>query len=583
MPTPEEELQYYRRYFLDPKGSNAQEFLQLSNEMLRRVLKMYTGKDFGIEVNPRADGQTEIKIKDQLSPEEVKQKVMSKGLEMPYNGHSFEETIEALEDLLSSEIMFNSQFIGQMHPHDNISSFISGIAAKFLNGNTIAEEVSRVTTYLERQAVGWIANEFGYNPDLSWTQKVQVEGAIKDQLERILNATPLSSGNITVGGTIANFAAILVARNKAFAEDIYWRKEGVAEAGLTQKEDCVVFGSEYAHYSIEKLCGYVGMGSKKFIKVKTDHKKIKAEDESKGSLKQMMWQAAKEGKKVVGIVATAGTTETGSIDDLEGIADLVDQFQAAFHYRPHFHVDAAHGGGFVFHEDYNPKKGGRFKGIERADSITIDPHKMLYTHYSAGCILFKDRRDHHLLKQTADYLFKNDGSNDLGQFRVEGSMGLEGSIQTWTSLYAIGKRGYQVIQEHVLSLTRYLEQQVQKEEYLENLHIPEMNLLCFRYHNPLLSKEINDEINRKAQAQMFHQGRAYISNDRLLHEENGEKRKVEVFRSVVMHPYTTKEDIDLALSEVKQGIRFALQELGQESQRAYHRLDPITNLTGGQP
>ena len=117
-----------------------------------------------------------------------------------------------------------------------------------------------------------------------------------------------------------------------------------------------------------------------------------------------MYETAAKGEKVIGILGIAGTTETGNIDDLEGIADIIDKFEKDIGYRPHFHVDAAHGGGFVFHEEYSPSKNGKFKGIERADSVTIDPHKMLYTHYPAGMILFKDRQDHALLKQRADYL-----------------------------------------------------------------------------------------------------------------------------------------------------------------------------------
>ncbi|MBS3118247.1 hypothetical protein J4417_01030 [Candidatus Woesearchaeota archaeon] len=267
-------------------------------------------------------------------------------------------------------------------------------------------------------------------------------------------------------------------------------------------------------------------------------------------------------------IAVAGTTETGNIDDLEGIANLLDEFENEFEYRPHFHVDAAHGGGFVFHDLYSPKKNGLLKGINRADSITVDPHKMLYTHYNAGCILFKNKQDHYLLKQTADYLFKNDGSCNLGQFRVEGSMGLEGAIQTWASLFCLGKKGYQTILQHVLDLTEYLEGKIKATTCFEVLHKREMNILCFRYYNPEFSEEVNNEINKEAQKRMYDTGKAYISNENQLHTIAGEKKKIEVFRAIPMHPWTKREDIDFAFEEVNNAICSTLSDREKYFQRS---------------
>ena len=257
--------------------------------------------------------------------------------------------------------------------------------------------------------------------------------------------------------------------------------------------------------------------------------------------------------------------------DLEGISKLIDDFEKEHGYRPHLHVDAAHGGGFVLHDKFNPKKGGLLKGIERADSITIDPHKMLYTHYSAGCILFKNKKDHKLLKQDADYLFKNDEKNNLGQYRVEGSMGIEGSLQTHASLFFLGKKGYQVIQEHTLRNTEYLAKKIKAEKNFEICNEPEMNILCFRYCNPNLSVEVNDEINKKAQKILYDRGNVYIANDKLLHRKDGtdEGRKIEVFRSVIMHPYTTRRDIDVAVKEVKRCVSEVINEMKDSLSKEY--------------
>jgi glutamate/tyrosine decarboxylase-like PLP-dependent enzyme len=548
------ELKYYReRYFLDPEGSNTKMFVEKSKDMLQKLLKMYTGRKLEIDVDVKNGGKiAKVRIRGDGNKKLVKENISKKckGNEIPYLGNSMEDTIDCLEDFSKEEIRFNHMFMGQMHPHDSIPSFVAGIAGKFLNGNTLAEEVSRVTTYLEKKTVAWLANEFGYNPDSSWMSIAKS----KDDPD------PKSSGNITVGGTTANLAALLVARNKAFKSSRKKSNDGTLEKGLNGKEG-VVLGSEYSHYSLGKLCSYVGLGSDNFKKVKTLNKKMMAKDDRKDSLRESIWRYAKEGKKVIAVVATAGTTETGNIDDLDGIANLIDEFEEEFKYRPHYHVDAAHGGGFALHSKYNPKKGGKLKGIEKADSITVDPHKMLYTHYSAGCVIFKNKEDHKLLKQHASYLFKPGEKNNLGQYRVEGSMGLEGTLQTWASLFAIGKRGYEIIQENTLKMTEHIVEKVKSEKNFELLNDPEMNIVAFRYNNPNLSPEDNDKINKKAQRIMYNRRIAYISNDKLLHKknENDEGREIQVFRAIPMHPYTTKRDVDIAFEEVKIGVDRALK------------------------
>jgi glutamate/tyrosine decarboxylase-like PLP-dependent enzyme len=566
----ENELEFYRKnYFLDPKGSNADLFMESVNSTLKNLLEMYTGRKLDVKVSFSDKGNIkEARVKDALNDKQIIEKLVgiSGTVEMPECHQPLDKGIKDLAYLLESEVCFNAEFLGQMHPHDNIPSFIGGIAGKFLNGNTIAKEVSRVTTYMEKQVIAWLANEFGYNPDSSWMvalEQDKLKNETKEDLEKMVNA----SGNITVGGTTANLAALLVARNKAYGKKDK-QDVGGAETGLSKKQEGVVIGSELAHYSIEKLCGYIGIGSDNFKKAKTIGKKMMAGDNREGSIKNLMWNSAQEGQKVIAVVATAGLTETGNIDDLEGIGKLIDQFEKEFGYKPHFHVDAAHGGGFIMHEKFNPKKGGLFKGIEKADSITIDPHKMLYTHYSAGAILFKDSKDHSLLKQSASYLFKSGEDHNLGQYRVEGSMGLEGALQTWMSLFTIGKKGYQAIQENALQMTQYLASKVSKEDGFELLHQPEMNLLCFRYNNSALTPEQNDAINKKAQQIMYDRGIAYISNETQLHRSNehDEGKKIESFRAVVMHPYTGKKEIDVAVEEVKKGVAQALKGYMKQTQ-----------------
>jgi|GEM_PF-3360870 len=568
------DFEYYRNnYFLDPNGSNIDLLANNATKMLSALLESYTGQKVKIpKVKITRQENGTVKISGDLTGEVLKQlKGLSYDpLKMPEEGHTLDDTVNTLSDLLKKEIKFNERFSGQMHPHDSILSYVAGIAGKFLNGNTIVAEVSPVVSYMEAQTVSWLANEFGFTPDQSWLYAAEKDPAIHEMLKKQIKESKIASGNMTSGGTTANYTALLVARNKANKNV---NKHGIAK----EKEEMVILGSEYSHYSLEKLCGYAGIGTENFLKVGTGKdKRINAADNGEKSLRTQMWNAAKNGKKVAGVFATAGTTELGEIDDLQGIGKLIDEFEQEFKYRPHFHVDAAHGGGFVMHKDYSPKKGGKFAGIEKADSITIDPHKMLYTHYSAGSVLFKDKKDHILLKQEAGYLFKNDGKPDFGQYRVEGSMGLEAALQTWTTLYGLGRKGLEAIQQHSLEMTQYLKQQLMKEANIELMNDPKMNLLCFRYNNPACSEDFNNEVNRDAQKTMYERGLAYISNERQLHRKTeDDDRHVDSFRAVMMHPWTEKKDIDQAIYEVKHGIREKFSKIHDEASKEMARLDGV--------
>lgn len=534
----EAELDGYRKeYFLAPDGSNAEKFTKNVNKLLNGLVEWYTGTKINIEVTKEQIlYETPDKIRDTIlgkEDEERNKNVLSQK-ETPYLGKSIEEGIEDLLSLTKDEVRFNHKFMGQQHPNGNIASFAGGLAAKFINGNTIAQEVSPKTSKLENQVVNWLASGFGYEPNNTFIGTYLPN----DKLERIIEDVQKSSGHMTVGGTTANLAAMLVAKNKAFPKS---RKKGVKETG-------VIFGSEYSHYSLEKLTGYVGLGEKNYQGIKTKNKRIIVEE-----LKKEMWIAAENEKKVIGVFATAGTTETGNIDDLEEISKVIKEFEKEFKYKPHFHVDGAHGGGYLYHPKFNPKEKGKLKGIENADSITVDPHKMLYTQYAAGTIIFKEGKDHCLLEHDASYLFKGDKTVNYGQSRVEGSMGLDGVLQTHTSMNTIGQRTYQVIQEHGLRLTNYLSNKL-KNEGFEIMNEPETNIVCFRTTYEGFDDEFTNYINKRAQQKLMERGNIYISNDGLTIDSPEGKKKVDVFRAVMMNPYTKREDVDLAVEELKTSI-----------------------------
>jgi len=573
-----EKLNYYRKFFLDSNGSNALEFINGINTLISELIFFHTGKrimiDFKGEIYEdysHLNNDSKITKGDESSKKIIDIFNIYDPDDYNYN-LAISECINDIFNIAGSEVIFNNKFMGQIHPCHNIPSYYAGIVAKFINGNTIAYEVSPCITYKEKEIIALICEAFGYNPDLSMFYEFKSnDGKLEKIINDNTNQGSISSGSISLGGTTANLAALLVARNKAFPDDKFWSIKGVRESGMLENKG-VVFGSNYSHYSLEKLCDFSGIGSSNFKKIKTKNYKIDVED-----LEKRMWESESKKLRVIGVFATAGTTETGTIDDLKSIGNLIDKFEEKFNYRPHFHVDAAYGGGFVFHNKYNPKEEqGLFKGIEKADSITIDPHKMLYTHYNAGMILFKNKIDHALLKQDASYIFKNNDKIDLGQFRIEGSLALEGVLQTYASLKTIKPEGYGVILENTLLLTNYLNKIVREDKNFEVLNEPELNTLCFRYVNKDVEKndpELINIINKRAHDKMYNNGLAYISNDKLIIRDGefGEE-KADVFRAVIMHPYTTKKDVEFAFNEVKKAVAQVLIEYKDNFENLYKNI-----------
>jgi glutamate decarboxylase len=552
MTTHQKNLEYYRsRFFLDPNGSNAETMLASATELLSGLLAVYTGQRFLIDLT--ADGntlQTRIRGASSIAERTALMQQIG-GVAIPEEGQSLEALVNVLQLYGATAMRFDHRSLGQMHPNNNIPSFLGAVAAKFFNENNIVSEVSPLSTLIERQVIGWLASQAGFQPDY--------DGVLVTY--PTLNSTsPFAGGNVTTGGTTANIAALLVARNRAYADV---RETGMRQDGITLQRG-VVLGSEYVHYSIPKLCDFAGIGRTNFRRVQTVQGRVDARDTRPGALLGQLDRAAASDERVIAVVAVAGTTELGAIDDIAGIAEELDKFERAQGYRPHLHVDAAHGGGFLLHDAYAPNARGKLAGIERADSVTIDPHKMLYTHYNAGCVLFRNREHQSLLKQEAGYLFK--GERNQGEFRVEGSLGVDGALQTFASISTLGRHGYQVIQDHALGLTRYLRDRVAEDPALELINPePETNVLCFRAIDEGLSPTSLNALNKRAQQILCTRGNAYISNDELKLDPRGiATGQIDVFRSVLMHPYTTEADVDVALDDVKASIELAYRALRRE-------------------
>jgi len=346
------------------------------------------------------------------------------------------------------------------------SIFIEMIIAA-LNQNQVKIETAKASTFVERELLSWIHRLIYQLDDAFYAS------AIQDR--------HVALGNITLDGTLANLTALLVARNKHFPADGEF--QGIAEEGLYEAYQhyrvhrSVVFISQRGHYSIDKVNSLLGIGQQNIIKIPVDrHNKMDI---------QFLRQAIADIKKsnqtsrfqthILAIVGIAGTTETGNIDDLESLSNCASQCGA------HFHVDAAWGGPVLFVNQYRHL----FKGIELADSVTFDSHKLLYLPLSMGMILFRNKHDLNHIKHNATYILRKN-SYDLGRFTVEGSRPFS-ALRPWVAMKVFGSEGFRLLFENAFQLTQTFQRMISSHDDFELLNIPELFITNYRF-TPLEQK-----------------------------------------------------------------------------------------------
>lgn len=352
-------------------------------------------------------------------------------------------------------------------------------------------------------------------------------GLVSNPLERILSELLAkrigfdknASGLLTSGGTLANLTALLAARAA---------KTDVWEEGSTT--NLAVMVSEEAHYCIDRAARIMGMGSEGIIKVPTNDKLQIRTD----LLEKYYQDATKKGFKVICIVGSACSTSTGSYDNLEEIAAFAQNHQLWFH------ADGAHGGAVIFSEKYKHK----VKGLDQADSVVIDWHKMLMTPALATALIFKRDEDaFKTFQQKAQYLWANQHSKDWfnsGKRTFECTK-LMMSVKIYSILKAHGEQIFSENVDYLYDLGRTFAGMVKSRPNFELAVEPESNIVCFRLNNNF-TKDLN-ELNATIRKQLLQDGKFYIVQTSL--------RENVYLRVSLMNPLTTEIDLNALLDEVE--------------------------------
>jgi glutamate/tyrosine decarboxylase-like PLP-dependent enzyme len=328
----------------------------------------------------------------------------------------------------------------------------------------------------------------------------EIETQLLDWFAGRLGLPSSTSGAFVTGGATANLVALTVARDALAGWDV--RREGVS-AG----PPLAVYVSDDAHETIDRAADLLGLGTAAVRRVETDDRFRVVT----AALRAAIEQDVGRGVRPLCVVGTAGTTELGAIDPLAELADV------AAAYDCWFHVDAAYGGPAAMVDELKPL----FAGIERADSITCDPHKWLNTPISSSLVLIRDSA-----RQLAAFTLKPDYAQLDAELERDMVMRYQWTPQftrpfdalpVWVSLLAHGWSTYARRITHDIDLTRWLHELVTAHAELEALAEPELSVACFRYVPTDLAGDSDaaaylDELNEQIIYAVQRAGRAYPSN-----------------------------------------------------------------------
>ncbi len=349
----------------------------------------------------------------------------------------------------------NPYYIGHMTSAIPYFMVLIEMIIAALNQNQVKIETAKASTFVEREFLAWMH------------QLVFSRG--KTFYRRTIQNPEIALGNVTVDGTLANLTALWVAREKAFPPKRPFAgisKDGMGAAlahyGYTS---AVVLVSKLAHYSLDKSMDVLGLGSRSLVRIP-----VNAENQVDcAKMRLKIAELQKKNIKIMAIVGIAGTTETGNIDDLKQLREIAGECGA------HYHVDAAWGGATLLTHRYRHL----LEGIDRADSVTIDTHKLFYTPMSMGLVLFRDDRDLMRVKYTAGYVIRK-SSVDQGRFTLEGSRKFD-VLKPWAALKVFGTDGFQILFDHAFTLTADLNQLINASQNFEAMNYPQLFIHVFRF------------------------------------------------------------------------------------------------------
>jgi aromatic-L-amino-acid/L-tryptophan decarboxylase len=438
---------------------------------------------------------------------------------LPREGAPLETLFADCENIINaSRHNGHPRFFGYVASPATPAGAYADLIASALNANVTAWRSAPAATEIETTVVRWLGSLVGFDDD--------------------------AHGLLTSGGSMANLTALLIAQRSR-------TQTNTSRAGLWHEAPMTIYASDQIHLSIAKGADILGFGRDQVKIVKTDERlKLDVRD-----LREQVAGDREKGLRPFCVVASAGTTSTGAIDPLGDVALVATENDLWFH------IDGAYGAFGAM----APQCRHRFAGIDLADSLSLDPHKWLYTPIDCGCVLFRDpEAARRAFSTDADYIKVQEQSEAesfaFWDFGMELSRRFR-ALKIWMTLRHYGATRIAAAIEHDISLARHMAARVEAADDFELLAPVELSICCFRYLPANLRAQLEraddaersainsdlDELNARIMHTVQRGGRAYLSsaiiNDRF------------ALRACIINFRTEPSDIDITLDVVRDAAR----------------------------
>jgi glutamate/tyrosine decarboxylase-like PLP-dependent enzyme len=334
-----------------------------------------------------------------------------------------------------------------------------------------------------------------------------------------------ASGTLVSGGSMANLIALTVARNVKAGIDV--REDGVAAIPKPLR----FYGSDQIHSCHRKAMEALGLGNGALRRVPTD-------DDLRidvAALRTAIAEDRAAGHRPACIIATAGTVNTGAIDDLKGLATL------AAEEGLWFHVDGCIGALIAI----APQNAHRVAGIGRADSVALDPHKWLHAPFEVGCALIRDSSAHRgAFAVTQEYLEATPrglaSAAWLHEYGLQITRGFR-ALKVWMALKEHGVEKFGRLIDQNIAQARYLSRLIEEDPLLELIAPTSINIVCYRYRPGGVGGEALKVLNTEIMLRLQEEGIAALS-DTTVHGEH-------CLRVAINNHRTRRDDLDLLVGE----------------------------------
>lgn len=447
------------------RDASSPDFLRKTLDALRDVLVRE------LEATARRDGKV-------LVQKPIDAILADLGFEHAVSAGGADLAVLAKAFLANTNRLRHPRYMGHQVAVPMIPSILADLVAGFANNGMAVYEMGPAGTAVEKGIVRWMLSKVGWK-----------EG----------------DGVLVHGGSLGNLSALLAARAKLLPES--WA-EGMPPG-------FVILASEMAHYSVERAAAILGLGASSVVKVPVDGR-LRIHPEA---LKRVFKEQVDSGKEILAVVANAGSTANGAIDPLREIGEF------CWNEGLWLHVDGAHGASALV----SPALRAGLEGIERADSLVWDTHKLLATSALCCGTLFRDASSlAGCYAQHAPYLYGAERpGEDLSQKTLECTKAPLG-LKLFFNLATVGEAGLAAHVERLVELARAAHGRFSTRKGFESFGPPDLNILLFRYGR---DSALQDRIRER----LVREGDFYITRTTV--------RRETWLRLTLMNPATTDDDL----------------------------------------